>query len=133
MSCKSEITHTKIVLQDGLSKSKICFVNSKNESITKIVVDNCLIKSGKRCDFMLIDHNGVEYFIELKGKEVVYACCQIEETIKQISKNDVKHSFVISSACPITTTQVQVLKATFKKKYNSSLTVKNKFCEQAIT
>ena len=134
MSCKEECTDTKIVFQDGASKSKMCFSNPSRKSVQKIRVDNCLIKEGKRCDFLLIDDNNVEYFIELKGKQVEYACTQLMETIKKITRDMsvLKHAFVISSACPLTTTEVQVYKSMFKRIYNSQLHVKNVYCEYCL-
>lgn len=134
MQCTNICSDTKIVFQDGESKSKMCFSNPNRRMVKKIHVDNCLIKEGKRCDFLLIDHNEVEHFVELKGKQVEYACSQIIESIKKISKdiNALKYSFIVSSACPLTTTEVQVFKAKFKKKYNSVLQVKNVLCEHSI-
>lgn len=134
MKCTNICSDLKIVFQDGESKSKMCFSNPNRRKVKKILVDNCLITEGKRCDFLLIDHNEVEHFVELKGTQVQYACTQIIETIKKISTdiNALKFSFIVSSACPLTTTEVQVFKAIFRKKYNSFLHVKNVFCEHCI-
>lgn len=134
MSCNKICSDSKIVFQDGESKSKMCFANPNRRKVKKIIVDNCLITEGKRCDFLLIDHNNVEHFVELKGKQVEYACTQIIETIKKISQDidAFKYSFIISSACPLTTTEVQVFKSIFRKKYNSVLHVKNRVCEHCI-
>lgn len=134
MNCITKVRHRKIVLEDGAGKCKMCFNNPNKKTITHIRVDNCIITSGKRCDFMLITNNSIEYYIELKGKQVAYACTQIEETIKKLSTKilEIKHSFVVSTACPLTTTEVQILKTIFKKKYNSTLTVKNNFCEHNL-
>ncbi|MBN8789633.1 MAG: hypothetical protein J0I84_21330 [Terrimonas sp.] len=134
MSCTTKVKASKIVLTDGAGKTKMCFNNPNKRQITKIIVDNCAIKSGIRCDFMLVDHKSLEHYIELKGKQIIHACNQIEETIKQLTKNvfAVKHSFIVSTACPLTTTEVQILKAQFKKKYNSTLTVKNMLCEHCF-
>ena len=135
MSCSTISSDSIIVFQDGESKSKMCFSNPSNRKITKIRIDNCVITEGKRCDYLLIDHNKVEYFIELKGKQVEYACEQLAETIVRISKDKckIKFSFVISSACPLTTTQVQILKVQFKKKYNCILKIKNNFCDHILS
>lgn len=134
MKCTNICSDLKIVFQDGERKSKMCFSNPNRRKVKKILVDNCLVTEGKRCDFLLIDHNEVEHFVELKGKQVQYACTQIIETIKKISTdiNALKFSFIVSSACPLTTTEVQVFKAIFRKKYNSVLHVKNVFCEHCI-
>lgn len=131
VTCKDKI----IVLEDGKGKSKMQVNNPHKREITKNRVDDCLIKEGKRCDFLIIDHNKNEHYIEMKGKEVKYACEQIEETIKKLSKNiktGVKFSYVVSTACPLTTSQIQIMKVKFKNKYNSALYVKNKFCECLI-
>lgn len=134
MSCTETLNTIKIVLHDGEGKSKMCFNNPNRRKIKKIKVDDCLIKNGKRCDFMLIDHNNIEHFIELKGKQVQYACQQIIETFLtlKIDFKKTRHSFVVSSACPLTTTEIQVLKSKFRKNYNSTLTVKNVFCEHCL-
>lgn len=135
MDCTSEIQHAKIVLQDGSGgRSKICFNNPNKRKITKIIVDDCLLKAGKRCDYMLLDHKAIEYYIELKGREIAYACMQIEETIKKLSfkVTDHKYAFIVSSTCPLNTSQIQKLKVNFKKKYNSTLIVKNNIYEHCI-
>ena len=134
MSCSQKVRHSKIVFEDGKGKCKMCFDNPNRRVVTKILVDNCAITEGKRCDFLLLDHNSIEYFIELKGKQVAYACSQVEETIKKLTKDvlAIKYSFIVSTACPLTTTEVQIFKATFKKKYNCSLIVKNNICHYCI-
>ena len=98
MKCTNICSDSKIVFQDGESKSKMCFSNPNRRKVKKILVDNCLITEGKRCDFLLIDHNEVEHFVELKGNQVEYACTQIIETIKKISTdiNALKFSFIVS-------------------------------------
>ncbi len=73
MSCKTICNDSKIIFQDGAIKSKMCFSNPNRNTVQKIQVDNCLIKDGKRCDFLLIENMNVEYFIEIKGKQVEYA------------------------------------------------------------
>lgn len=134
MSCKITCSHPNIVFVDGKSRSKMCFENPNKRIVTKIRVDDCLIKSGRRCDFLLIDHNGIEHFIELKGKQVEYACEQIIATIKIICSNikNPRHSFVVSSACPLTSTEVQVYKSKFRKNYNSSLKIQTRKCSYKI-
>jgi len=47
-------------------------------------VDNCLITSGCRCDFLLVNSEEKRaYFIELKGRDLVHAIEQIDATINQ--------------------------------------------------
>lgn len=134
MRCITKIKASKIVLTDGAGKTKMCFANPRNRVVTRIIVDNCAIQDGLRCDFMIIDHKLLEHYVELKGRQIAHACIQIEETIKKLTKNisKLKYSFIVSTACPLTTTQVQVLKAQFKKKYNSKLTIKNMVCNHCL-
>lgn len=134
MSCKTTCSDKMIVLQDGKGKTKMCFDNPNQREVQKILVDNCVIKSGKRCDYLLIDHNNIEHFIELKGKEVKHACMQLLDTIQKISQDHkaMKHSFVVSTACPLTTTEIQNYKIQFKKKYNCTLQIKNNLCSHRI-
>jgi hypothetical protein len=134
VSCTIVSSDLKIVFQDGRGKSKMCFSNPNRRKIKKITVDNCIIKDGKRCDFLLIDHNNIEHFIELKGKKVEYASTQIIETINKISQdvNALKYSFIVSTSCPLITSEIQILKIKFKKKYNCILHIKNTFCEHHI-
>lgn len=129
--CKTQIKNSKITFEDGKGKTKMCFDNPNKRSVTKVKVDGCAITSGKRCDFMLLDHNTVEHYIELKGKQIEYACDQIEETIKKLSTgiySDQKYAFIVSTACPLTTTEIQIKKALFKRKYKSTLIIKNSIC-----
>jgi hypothetical protein len=134
MDCNKLCSDRKIVFQDGAGKSKMYFNNPNQYTVQRIIVDDCLIKEGKRCDFLLIDHKSVEYYIELKGKQIEEACLQISKTIEKISKNmqALKYAFVVSSACPLMTSKIQVNKANFKKKYNTKLHIKNKHCEYLL-
>jgi hypothetical protein len=136
MICTTEVQDNIISLIDKKGgKSKIHFHNPKRRKIKKKIVDDCLIKEGKRCDYLLLDHKAIEYYVELKGREISYACTQIEETIKKLStniNNGQKYAFIISSKCPLITSQTQKLKVSFKKKYNTTLKVKNIICEHCF-
>jgi hypothetical protein len=134
MECKEISSDSIIVFQDRNSKAKMCFSNPSRRTVQKIRVDNCLIVEGKRCDFLLVDENNIEYFIELKGSKVEYACKQIIETMGKISRNigAFKYAFIVSSACPLTTTEVQIQKVKFKRNYNAQLQVKNLLCNHCL-
>ncbi|MCU0289990.1 MAG: hypothetical protein MUF15_26830 [Acidobacteria bacterium] len=48
---------------------------------SKFKVEDCLIKVGKRCDFLIIDcEERIAYFIELKGKDLLSAVEQIDHS-----------------------------------------------------
>jgi len=124
-----------IVFKDcGNNKCEMRFLNPNERTVEKIRVDGCAITEGKKCDFMLKTDTD-EHYIEIKGKSVLYACEQIEETIKKMSinsKTQVKNSFVVSTGTPIVTGNIQVLKNKFKLLYNSSLKIQTRQCQFAI-
>ena len=85
--CEFCDTRKNIVFKDRGNKQEYRIINSDSVSICKIKVDNCLISSSNRCDYLAIKcaaNQVVEslYFIELKGSDLKHALVQIEETIK---------------------------------------------------
>lgn len=133
--CSENTKNKIIVLTDKGSYGKMTFNNPSQKNITKIRVDGCLIKDGRKCDYLVINHDQTEHFVELKGTKIYDACEQIELTIKALSKSihkKLKYSFIVSSACPLITTDVQKLKIHFKKNYNCILTVKNIDCKHNL-
>ncbi len=63
-------------------RSKIIFVNEKNEKLTIIKIDGCFVtgNANKRCDFM-VQHGVINYYIELKVNRY------IREAVVQIAKS----------------------------------------------
>jgi len=119
----------------GASKSKMLFENPNKEVLKIIEVDNCMIKEGSRCDYLIVDSNDTEYFIELKGNSILHACKQIEETIVKISNNKtrIKFAFVVATVFPPAINgSIQIMKSKFKNKYNSFLIIKNKICTHKL-
>ncbi len=83
VDCEVTCTDKEIVFKDpGNSRCRMIFLNPNQRKVAKITVDGCKIKDGKRCDFMLVTDTE-ENYIELKGKNVLHACEQIEVTIKK--------------------------------------------------
>ncbi|MCP2025739.1 ribosome maturation factor RimP [Flavobacterium sp. HSC-32F16] len=127
--------------QDCCSKSKVASENGKRfeidskEDFTKIRIDDCLItsKQVQKCDFGFVRHlNNDFYFIELKGKDVKIALCQIistisifESTIIRIPK-DKRFGFIISSRNPLSSTETNNLKQAFAKRYGRLLEIKSR-------
>lgn len=109
-------------------KSKIVFHNSKRALFYCIQVDGCAIKTGVKCDNMLANDAGLEYYIELKGCDVDHAIIQLEETIKKLSEDYIdwpKKAFIISTRQPAIDVKIQNAKKRFRKNYNAELLVKN--------
>lgn len=126
----TEISNNKIiVLKEKRERRKAVFNNPNRKDVEKILVDNCLIKVGKKCDFLVKRDDGYEYFVELKGQDVEYACLQLEATVNALSenvKNAPKHCVVVCSKNPLTGTENQILKKRFKKTYKAKLIIKSK-------
>lgn len=58
------------------------FFNTNKSLVCKIIIDNCYIVQGERCDYLILDcENRKAIFIELKGKNISKACSQIIATI----------------------------------------------------
>ena len=131
MSFKSECCETnkskEIVCEEN--KRKMTFLNPDRLEITKVHVDGCEITDNStRCDYLVVG-NSIENYVELKGQDIKHAIEQLEATIRKLSKNQSKYNkrcFVISTRCPISSSQIQIIQKKFKKKYNSTFRVKNK-------
>lgn len=108
------------------------FRNPAQHRLRRIEVDGCLDMAGPKCDFLMICPAEVEHFVELKGSDVKHAAGQLEATIRAISavaKTTLKHCFVVSTRCPLTSPEIQNLKKKFKNNFNATLTIKNLVCE----
>lgn len=123
------IKNDKII---SLKENKSCFrfFNPERKEVKCILVDGCAITDGIRCDHLLIDANDSEHFIELKGRDITHAVEQLESSIRQLSTNKgLKYSFIVSTRCPLSGTDIQNFKKRFKQGYNSELIIKNLICE----
>lgn len=126
-ACYSNIKDRTVVFEEN--RSRMIFNNPLCSSLTKVKVDGCIPLPGVKCDFLLICSKGVEHFVELKGSDVNHAALQLSTTISALSqdpKKHPKHSFVVSTRCPLSSPQVQLIQKRFRKDYNSSFRIKNK-------
>jgi len=118
-------TKSKIIcLQE--CKSKLILDNVNCNKIKKVVVDGCQIIDGIKCDYFLLVNN-IEYYVELKGCDIDHALEQVTRTIEllsQCSRTKSKICIIICTRCPISSTKIQVLRANFRKKFNSDLIIK---------
>lgn len=111
-------------------RSTFRFLNPDQKKVKCILVDGCALTMGDRCDHLLVDENGVEHFIELKGCDIMHAVKQLESSIKQLSTNKGRnYSFIVSTRSPLTGPDIQIFKKKFKQRYNSELIVKTIVCE----
>jgi hypothetical protein len=129
--CETVSSDSNIVVSDSgsrNSRSEFRLHNPKRASIKVVQVDDCVVKEGIRCDYLLILPDGQEVYIELKGSDVRHAVEQISRSIDLLACNCqsiVKLCFISSTRCPINSTEIQNLKRQFRQKYNAQLSVKN--------
>ena len=78
------------------NKRKIIFLNPSNHRYKKVKVDGCAIKTGQKCDDLLISQDEhEEHFVELKGVDIMHAIDQLEQTILKIGEfDDNRHSYM---------------------------------------
>lgn len=129
--CETVSSNPNIVVSDPSSRnnrSKFRLHNPKRASVRVIQVDDCVIKEGIRCDYLLVLPSEQEVYIELKGSDVKHAVEQIARSIDLLACNChsvIKLCFIASTRCPINSTEIQNLKKKFRQKYNAQITIKN--------
>lgn len=129
--CEKVNNDSNIVISDPGSRnnrSKFRLHNPKRASIKVVTVDDCVVKEGIRCDYLLILSDGQELYIELKGSDVKHAVEQIARSIDLLDcdcRSVAKLCFISSTRCPIASTEIQNLKKKFKQKYKAQLSIKS--------
>lgn len=122
-TCLTKTKHKLIKISD--KKSCECyFSNLSCSSVKVILVDGCAIKTGTRCDFALISTSYPENYVELKGGDVNHAIDQIVSSMTRLSidlHKTPKRCFIISTNNPLSSTQTQKFKLSFRKSYNAYL------------
>jgi hypothetical protein len=74
--------HKQVVFKDDKVSRKYIGKNSNQKDLIGLRVDDCLIKEGQKCDYLLININDKTlYFIELKGSDLIKAIDQIDRTL----------------------------------------------------
>lgn len=112
-------------------KSLFHFLNPEEKQVKYIIVDGCAIVEGNKCDYLLIDSNSVEHFIELKGRDIKHALEQLETSIRQLGKKKPRYAFIVSTRCPLSGTDIQNAKKKFNRDFGATLVIKNRFCEHS--
>lgn len=129
--CEKINSDLNIVVLDPSSRnnrSKFRLYNPKRAYIKIVQVDDCVIREGVRCDYLLILPDGEEFYIELKGANVQHAVKQIARSIETLAcdcQSTSKQCFIASTRCPISSAEIQNLKKKFRHKYNAQLTIQN--------
>jgi hypothetical protein len=130
-NCETVCSDPNIVIADSGSRnshSKFRLYNPRRSFVRIIQVDDCAVKEGVRCDYLIVLSNEQEIYIELKGSDVKHAVEQISRSIDLLTCNCnsiIKLCFISSTRCPINSAEIQNLKKKFRQKYNAQLVIKN--------
>lgn len=129
--CEVIVSYPRITVSE--KRSSMTFLNPSCSKIRKITVDGCVITDGPRCDYLLLNCDDTEHYVELKGHDIKRAFNQIEETIKQIGENTNKRkAFIICTRSPLSSPEIQNMQKRLKKQHQASLVVKGMYHEASI-
>ena len=130
---KQRVTDKIIVFTEN--KKTIRFKNPDQDEYIKVHIDGEAIKEGERCDYLLTSGNEKEeYFIELKGENIVKAASQLKTTIQNVGEfTENRNSYIIcTNVAPALTTKIQQFKQEFYKKFSAKLEVKSRKLEISL-
>lgn len=128
----SEYTDVSIICCSGRRTSSLKLYNLARRSVEKIQVDDCAIKQGLRCDWLLRTDDSVskqDIFVELKGSDIEHAIRQLEESLRVLARNSQStqlRCYVVHTRCPMTGTDLSKHKVRFQQRFQARLeTVKD--------
>lgn len=107
---------------------KAVFLNPERAAIKKVRVDGCLIVSDTlRADYIVSKPGAVDVIVELKGKDIYHARDQIVATLSfwraHPPFSEKIAGLIICSKSPMSSSDLQVMKAKVKIHHRLSLTV----------
>ena len=88
----------------------------QKDCIEKIVVDGCAITHGARCDYLLVT-GGINYFVELKGTDLVKAAKQVVATITKLGESSPMFARIVAARVPKAGTDMVRALTVIKSKY----------------
>ncbi|MFK0032961.1 hypothetical protein [Pseudomonas monteilii] len=108
--------------------------NKSRRNLARHQVDGCLIKSGIKCDWLLVEEDSkTEIYIELKGSDIEHAVEQICKTVEQLSTPKSKRwGYVICTRSPLSTTEIQRAAKNVAKSHRVTLRVRKTVHEEDI-
>ncbi len=129
--CVTDTTDRKITIRENGRKAT--FANEKQERFSIAKIDDCVIRTGPRCDYLLRKATQGDLLLEFKGSDVAYAAQQIMATANHGRLNGYLAqniaALVVSARYPRFDTTVQRAKLSFAKKYKGPMTIVSRNCE----
>lgn len=94
--CQKDV-RDKILTGSGAKTTYKIFNHPDRYQLSKIIVDDCLLKTldrSEKCDYLfLVKETNQAYFIECKGSDVLKAVGQLDATVNILEKELKDHSF----------------------------------------
>lgn len=107
---------SQIVSRDKKNPQYHKAINREKAYVTHYRIDGVVIKTGDRCDFLLLnEEKRVAYLIELKGSDLAEAAKQLEATEEALKQNLVGYHLqyrIVANKC-----KTQEIYSTTYKKY----------------
>lgn len=132
--CLKVINHSFVKIEEN--QSTAVFRNPERKTYHVVSIDGCVITDGARCDYLVTEVGSVSVFVELKGKDVAYACEQLHATA---SNRDVSGLIeerigflVVCSKYPRFDSFVAKAKTRFAKQYKAGFHVVSRRAEVDI-
>ncbi len=131
--CIVETSSAEVVAREHLSTFRV--KNVKGSLIRKIQLDKCAVINQLSCDYLFeFPIEARQWFIELKGADIPHAIEQLCASIKQYGtpKATDRRCYVVSTRCPLSTTEIQRAIHSMKSKHNYILSIKNRECVATV-
>ncbi|MEH1765917.1 hypothetical protein [Nostoc sp.] len=75
-------TRKTIVVRDSGNSQEYRVTNGSSKEFCKVRIDNCLIREGEKCDYLILNcQDKLAFFVELKGQDLKKALVQIDLSI----------------------------------------------------
>ncbi|MNJ40629.1 hypothetical protein D3C77_355290 [compost metagenome] len=116
------------------NRSTLKIHNRNRIKLSRRQVDGCLITSGIKCDWMLVEESSkTEIYIELKGSDIAHAVAQLCKTAEQLSASAKKKwAYVICTRSPMSATEIQRATKSVAKSHGLTLRVRKTVHEEDI-
>ena len=122
----SVVNSGSIILIEDYGK-KLYISNPQKEEYRIIKVDGCVIKRGKRADFVVSRRGIGDVVIEFRGRDFNRACEQIRMTIEFWNKHSLREgrlsAVIVSCRCPSMDTVVQKKRKEMQSRFSINLKV----------
>jgi hypothetical protein len=121
--CTQRINYSEIKLEEY--GRIFILLNPERQEVLCVKIDQCLIRDGIRADWCIMVPNQPPVIIELKGRDIIHACRQIEITIETLINHYKFHqrfcAIIVCSQFPKVLTKFQIYQQRFTRRWGGRL------------